>query len=139
MFRRSMPFVAAVAIMALGPGAIGQDFNLDWHTIDAGGAMFTSGGNFQLSGTIGQPDAGSMVMVGGDFSLAGGFWPGAVSFCFGNLNGDGEVGLADLAQLLGHYGTPSGGAYADGDLDGDGDVDLADLANLLGKYGTVCP
>ena len=52
-----------------------------------------------------------------------------------DLDGDGDVDLTDLAQLLGHYGTPSGATYEDGDLDGDGDVDLADLAELLGNYG----
>ena len=54
----------------------------------------------------------------------------------GDLDGDGVVGLSDLAQLLGHYGTTDGALYEDGDLDGDGDVDLADLAALLGNYGS---
>ena len=52
----------------------------------------------------------------------------------GDLDGDGDVDLSDLAQLLGNYGT-TGADYADGDLDGDGDVDLSDLAELLGHYG----
>lgn len=52
-----------------------------------------------------------------------------------DLDGDGDVDLADLAQLLGHYGTTSGATYEQGDIDGDGDVDLADLAELLGNYG----
>ncbi len=59
--------------------------------------------------------------------------------CFGDLDGDDYISLADLAQLLGHYGTTSGAVYGDGDLDGDGDVDLSDLADLLGVYGTTCP
>jgi T5SS/PEP-CTERM-associated repeat protein len=58
--------------------------------------------------------------------------------CDGDLDGDGDVDLGDLAQLLGSYGTTNGAAYEDGDLDGDGDVDLADLAALLGFYGTIC-
>ncbi len=52
-----------------------------------------------------------------------------------DLDGDGDVDLSDLAQLLGYYGTTSGATYEQGDLDGDGDVDLADLAELLGNYG----
>jgi hypothetical protein len=58
--------------------------------------------------------------------------------CFGDLDGDGDVDLSDLSQLLAHYGTTSGAEYEDGDLDGDGDVDLADLAALLAVYGTNC-
>jgi len=56
----------------------------------------------------------------------------------GDLDGDFAVGLADLAQLLGNYGTLNGMTYADGDLNGDGAVDLADLAELLGNYGSSC-
>ena len=56
----------------------------------------------------------------------------------GDLDFDGDVDLADLAQLLGNYGETSGMTYEDGDLDGDGDVDLSDLAGLLGSYGDTC-
>lgn len=59
--------------------------------------------------------------------------------CAGDLNGDRMVDLVDLATLLSHFGTPSGGAFANGDMDGDGDVDLSDLAGLLARFGTVCP
>jgi hypothetical protein len=58
--------------------------------------------------------------------------------CWGDLDGDNDVDLADLAELLGQYGLTEGATYEDGDLDGDGDVDLADLAELLGLYGTTC-
>ena len=52
----------------------------------------------------------------------------------GDLDLDGDVDLADLAQLLAHYRLPSGATYEQGDLDGDGDVDLSDLAMLLANY-----
>jgi C1A family cysteine protease len=58
--------------------------------------------------------------------------------CFGDLDGDNDIDLTDLAQLLANYGMTSGAEYADGDLDADGDVDLADLAALLAVYGTSC-
>jgi hypothetical protein len=59
--------------------------------------------------------------------------------CPGDLDGDWDIDLSDLAQLLAHYGTVSGASYADGDIDFDGDVDLSDLAALLANYGTICP
>jgi hypothetical protein len=55
----------------------------------------------------------------------------------GDLDGDGDVDLLDLAELLGSYGTCIGDAEytITPDLDGDGCVGLADLAELLGNYG----
>src|SRR3990170_6278085 len=49
-------------------------FELSWSTVDGGGGTSTGGG-YELSGTIGQPDASSfaMPMTGGSFELVGGF------------------------------------------------------------------
>ncbi|MBU0618415.1 MAG: hypothetical protein KKI02_11920, partial [Planctomycetes bacterium] len=58
--------------------------------------------------------------------------------CPGDLDGDQDVDLSDLAILLANYGMTGGATYEDGDLDGDEDVDLADLAALLAVYGTTC-
>ena len=38
----------------------GGTYDLGWNTIDGGGATFSSGGNYVLGGTVGQPDAGQM-------------------------------------------------------------------------------
>ena len=56
----------------------------------------------------------------------------------GDLDGDADVDLADLAQLLSGYGITSGATWDQGDLNGDGDVDLSDLATLLSAYGAFC-
>jgi len=54
----------------------------------------------------------------------------------GDLDGDGVVGLSDLAILLANYGCTGGNCP--GDVDGDGDVDLTDLSLLLAAYGDSC-
>jgi hypothetical protein len=59
--------------------------------------------------------------------------------CPGDLNGNGQRDLADLATLLAHYGMTTDMVYEDGDIDADGDVDLDDLAELLAFYGVPCP
>ena len=52
--------------------AWGQSYSVDWYKI-AGGGGTSTGGTYQVSGTIGQPDA-SGAMTGGNYSLTGGFW-----------------------------------------------------------------
>ncbi len=57
----------------------------------------------------------------------------------GDLDGDGDVDLGDLALLLAGYGSCSGepGYVAEYDLDASGCIDLSDLALILGNYGAV--
>jgi hypothetical protein len=55
-----------------------------------------------------------------------------------DLDGDGVVGLQDLALLLANFGVTEGAGFDDGDLDGDGDVELQDLAILLARFGGEC-
>jgi hypothetical protein len=49
-----------------------QNYSIGWYKI-AGGGGTSTGGEYQVSGTIGQHDAGGP-MTGGNFSLTGGFW-----------------------------------------------------------------
>lgn len=64
-------FLLAV-LLALAPClASGQSFEIVQSTIDAGGGT-SAGGEFSLTGTIGQPDTGNS--AGGNFGMAGGFW-----------------------------------------------------------------
>jgi len=68
--------LAAAAAIPLGIVAqSGGGYDLSWSTVDGGGYTFSTGGGFSLGGTAGQPDAG--LLAGGQYSLAGGFWPGA--------------------------------------------------------------
>jgi hypothetical protein len=49
-----------------------QSYSINWFKV-AGGGGTSTGGVYQVSGTIGQHDAGGP-MTGGNYSLTGGFW-----------------------------------------------------------------
>jgi hypothetical protein len=63
--------IFAFFVCALATAAHAQSYSIDWYKI-AGGGGTSSNGNYVVSGTIGQPDAGQM--AGGNYSLTGGFW-----------------------------------------------------------------
>lgn len=54
----------------------GGAFEVTQSTIDAGGGTST-GGEFELTGTIGQPEADPKAASGGELVVAGGFWANA--------------------------------------------------------------
>ncbi|RMF73015.1 MAG: hypothetical protein D6744_16175, partial [Planctomycetota bacterium] len=54
----------------------------------------------------------------------------------GDVDGDCDVDLTDLAIVLADFDCAGGGCA--GDVDGDGDVDLADLAQLLANFDATC-
>ena len=60
--------------------------------------------------------------------------------CAGDVNGDGEISVADIQAVAEHWGALSGQpAYASlYDLDGDGDIDVADAQWVAGRFGVQC-
>ncbi len=127
-----------IVLLLAGASTLADDFDLSWWTIDGGGEMWTTGGDFELSGTIGQPDAG--VTTGGDFELSGGFWHGGAAEpppCPGDIDGDGDTDHSDLGELLAAWCTQEGDPNwnPDADLDGDGHVGHGDLGILLADWG----
>lgn len=110
-----------------------QQYQITRSTVDGGGVMFSTGGSFELSGTIGQPDAG--VLSGGEFELSGGFWfPVSADDC----NSDGFVDLIDYKDTDECISGPGGGLPLPEcncfDIDGDGDVDLSDVAKFQNQF-----
>ena len=111
-----------------------QTFDIDWYTVDDGGEMFTAGGAYELSGTIGQPDAG--VMTGGDFELVGGFWAiggGDNPPCDPcDMNCDGDVSALDIEPFLDLlFGGANPCNTCTGDVNGDGSIDALDIEPFL--------
>jgi hypothetical protein len=69
-----IPVAVVVLLGAVATAVLAQtggDYDLSWSTVDGGGGS-SSGGEYVLDGTIGQPDAGAM--TGAGYSLQGGFW-----------------------------------------------------------------
>jgi hypothetical protein len=86
------------------------------------------------AGTVYYIRVGSKVNSGGTGTLTVGCEPSAPP-CPSDLDGSGTVDAADLATVLGAWGSCAGCAS---DIDGNGTVDAADLATVLGSWG-ACP
>lgn len=71
-YRRSL--LLGLSMLVAGAGA--QTLDVTRHVV-AGGGGNSSGGNFSVRGTVGQPDAAAPVS-GGAFELRGGYWSGTV-------------------------------------------------------------
>jgi flagellar hook capping protein FlgD len=70
--------IAVTALCTVGApvGAPADPLTGGKSTVDCGGVSFVTAGGFQLGGSIGQPDAGSLIWM--PFTIVGGFWSGTV-------------------------------------------------------------
>jgi len=142
--KQSIQRLIATAVLSAATVVLAQSgggYDLTWSTIDGGGAMFSSGGGFELGGTIGQPHAQvAPVMIGGTFELTGGFWPVAnVCYCLGDLNADGKRDGRDIQQFLNCV--LAGGNCSCADVDQAGGVNLNDVSAFVSDLltGATCP
>jgi len=58
--------------LLLATAGLAQQYSIGWYQIGGGGGTSTNG-QYSVTGTIGQPDAGP-AMTGGNYSVTGGFW-----------------------------------------------------------------
>src|ERR1039457_4541004 len=61
-----------LALLSMASISSAQSYTIDWYKVSGGGGAST-GGIYQVTGTIGQPDA-SGAMSGGNYAVTGGFW-----------------------------------------------------------------
>lgn len=122
--RLALTIATLVAFSAIAE--TGTEYRVTRHTIDGGGVMRSTGGSFELSGTLGQPDAG--VAAGGAFELTGGFW---FAIPPGDVGEDGVVDLNDHRRLVECLGGPDAPVNDDCrilDIDRNGAIDMRDVA-----------
>jgi hypothetical protein len=133
MCARRIASLLAALVLTVGLTAVAQEYEITRSTIDGGGVMRSAGGEFELSGTIGQPDAGTM--TGGAFELNGGFW---FPLAAGDCDEDGLVQLLDVdefnACLNGPDGAPPDGDCRCFDVNRDSVVDLGDFHIVQSVY-----
>jgi len=114
--------VLLILVMSLSAVA---DYEISWSTIDGGGGRST-GGDYALTGTIGQPDAGWS--EGGPYEMLGGFWPGE-PLCVIDF---------DHFTRFAEYWLVSGSDLP-ADLYEDNVVDLLDLEKFIDDWLYYCP
>ena len=121
----------AVIVLLLATVTARADYRIDWFTIDGGGGQ-SSGGPYQLTGTVGQPDAG--FLDGGQYELLGGFWVGG-PLCIVNLEQFARFASCWLDGPCSESNNWCGGA----DLNHINDVNIDDLTMLAGQWLNICP
>jgi len=135
LYHRTIGWSATMAAGLFVAAVAAEEFEISRSTIDGGGVMRSTGGEFELSGTTGQPDAGVMASNDGSIELTGGFW---FRLAAGDCNDDGGVDLFDFAGLNNCLTGPGGGVGELPcpclDLDHDEDVDIMDLAAFQAAF-----
>ena len=101
------------------------DYKIGWYTIDGGGGQ-SSGGQYVLMGTIGQPDAA--YSSSGNYQVLGGFWPGG-PLCF--------VDFDDFSRFALYW--MESGAELPADLYQDGLINADDLIEFVNLWLCTCP
>jgi hypothetical protein len=134
MLRPASAFLyVAVGVLTTGFESGGQELRISRLTVDGGGAMRSEGGGLELSGTIGQPDAGTL--TGGGIELTGGFWFRVPP---SDGNEDGAVSQLDHQLLVSCMTGPDAGPPTPEcrifDVNGDGAVGLDDFSQLQANY-----
>jgi hypothetical protein len=117
--------VVTLVLLGLIVSSSRGQYEISWYTIDGGGGV-SSGGDFSLTGTIGQPDA--TYSRGGNYELLGGFWPGG-PLCF--------VDFEHFAKFAEYWLQTTTGLPAD--LDQLNGVNGVDLRLFVEQWLCYCP
>jgi hypothetical protein len=113
-------------VIFCGATAMGE-YELSWYTIDGGGGR-SSGGQYELLSTIGQPDAAWS--GGGNYELLGGFLTGG-PLCF--------VNFEHFARFAEHWLETGTGLPADLYKDKYNIVNGLDLGVFVEEWLCYCP
>lgn len=119
--------VVTLVVLGLIVSSSWGQYEISWYTIDGGGGA-SSGGDFSLTGTIGQPDAA--YSRGGNYELLGGFWPGG-PLCF--------VDFEHFAKFAEYWSEQGTGLPADLHKDEKNTINWLDLKVFAEQWLCYCP
>jgi len=130
----SLVLAACCWALLLATSAHAQRYSIDWFTVDGGGGTST-GGVYQVSGTVGQPDAWP-TMSGGNYSVDGGFWsiiaavqtPGAPSL---------SITLTSTNTVLLSWPSPSTGFALQQNTNSLASVNWSNVSATIQDNGTI--
>ena len=117
--------VFGIGVLTIPASFAFANYQIGWSTVDNGGEL-CRGGQYIVTGTIGQPDAA--YSYGGDYELLGGFWSGE-PLCI--------VDFEDFARFAQYW--LETGSDLPADLYEDGTVDTLDLHMLAEEWLWYCP
>jgi hypothetical protein len=122
-------FVLGCAMLCLA-GMESENYRIA-RSVQSGGGAFMVSETYVAGVTLGQASAiGPSASAG--YALQAGFWISILAK--GDVNGDGEVDLADLVlslRVLAGMGTPD--VHSGADVNGDGHIGLAEAIYILCK------
>jgi hypothetical protein len=135
---------SATTPMSAGIDMTGEQIN--WYVISSGATKAAST-NYQLQGTVGQLAVGDASST--NYTVKSGYWQdfssgGSCCVQRGNVNGEGDIDIADLTFLVGFMfksGAPPP-CPEEGNVNAMGEIDIADLTflvNFMFKSGPVPP
>jgi hypothetical protein len=107
--------------------------SINWCTIDGGGGT-SAGGVYTLSGTIAQPDAGTL----GNASLQcnGGYWSVPLQpSCYADCDQSGSLNVNDFVCFQSRFA----GANSYADCDQSGTLNVNDFVCFQARFAAGCP
>jgi hypothetical protein len=129
-----------MALVHAAAGAARAQISIAWWTIDGGGGT-SSGGAFTLSGTIGQPDAGTL--ANGVLECDGGYWSvaGGSPPCYANCDGSTVPPVLTVNDFICFQSAfAAGNPYAN--CDGSTVVPVLTVNDFIcfqGRFAAGCP
>jgi hypothetical protein len=114
-----------------------QNYHLPWSNLNGGGLDMSSS-SYRAMGSSAQSCIGLSQST--NYQMQIGYWYGGKPFKCGDVNGTGDVSLADIVYLISYlfkFGPEPDPQYC-GDTNGDGNVSLSDIVYLIAylfKFG----